>query len=395
MRPPSLPRGIWMLGFVSLFMDVSSEMIHAILPLFVVGTLGASAALLGLLEGLAEAAAQISKLFSGVLSDRWGSRKGLALLGYGMAAVVKPLFPLASSVTAVFIARFADRIGKGIRGAPRDALVADIAPPELRGAAFGLRQSLDTVGAFLGPLIAVALMSLLMFDLRTVMWVACVPAVLAVAVLFFGVEEPQHHHAAGRKPGLDLRTVSSLGHSFWAVAALGASMMMARFSEAFLVLKASESGLSTAYVPLVMVVMSLVYSLASYPAGALSDRVGRRGLLAAGLLVLIAADLVLAFGVSIASMLAGVALWGLHMGLTQGLLSTMVADTAPAHLRGTAFGLFNLMSGLALLLGSVLAGVLWDEAGSAATFLGGGFFALVTLAGLAWVKPRQPGHAEA
>jgi len=390
-----LPRGIWMLGFVSLFMDISSEMIHAILPLFVVGTLGASAALLGLLEGIAEATAQVSKLFSGVLSDRWGSRKGLALLGYGLAAVVKPLFPLAASVESVFAARFVDRVGKGIRGAPRDALVADIAPPELRGAAFGLRQSLDTVGAFAGPLIAILLMSVLLFDLRSVMWVACVPAVIAVGLLALGVEEPPHRAVGDRKPGFDLATVSSLGGAFWQVTAVGAAMMIARFSEAFLVLKAADAGLATAYVPLVMVVMSLVYSLSSYPAGALSDRIGRRGLLVAGLLVLVAADLVLAFGGSITSMMVGVALWGLHMGLTQGGLSTMVADTAPAPLRGTAFGLFNLVSGLALLLGSVVAGLLWDFHGPSATFLAGGLFALLTLLGLLWVKPRQPEHEQA
>ena len=394
MLPKNLPRGIWMLGFVSLFMDVSSEMIHAILPLFVVGTLGASAALLGLLEGIAEATAQISKLFSGVLSDRWGSRKGLALLGYGLAAVVKPLFPLASSVESVFAARFIDRVGKGIRGAPRDALVADIAPPELRGAAFGLRQALDTAGAFAGPLIAILLMSLLMFDFRAVMWVACIPALIAVALLAFGVEEAPRRAPGEKKPGFDLRTASSLGTDFWQVTAVGAAMMLARFSEAFLVLKASATGLSNAWVPLVMVVMSLVYSLSSYPAGALSDRVGRVGLLVAGLVVLIAADLVLAFGGSITSMMIGVALWGLHMGLTQGGLSTMVADTAPKVLRGTAFGLFNLASGLALLVGSVIAGLLWDAYGPSATFLAGGVFAVVTLLGLLWVKPRQPDHEQ-
>ena len=388
-----LPRGIWMLGFVSLFMDVSSEMIHAILPLFVVGTLGASAALLGLLEGLAEATAQISKLFSGVMSDRLGSRKGMALLGYGLAAVVKPMFPLAASVTSVFTARFIDRVGKGIRGAPRDALMADIAPPELRGAAFGLRQSLDTVGAFAGPLIAIGLMSLLLFDLRQVMWVACVPALIAVAILFFGVEEPEHR-VAERKPCFNLATASSLGRPFWQVTTLGAVMMLARFSEAFLVLKASDAGLATAYVPLVMVVMSLVYSVSSYPAGILSDRIGRRGLLAAGLLVLIAADLLLALDTGVSLMLAGVALWGLHMGLTQGILSTMVADTCPKPLRGTAFGMFNLASGLALLLGSVLAGILWDGYGPAATFIAGAVFAVISLSGLVWVKPAERQHGE-
>ena len=389
-----VPRGVWMLGFVSLFMDISSEMVHAVLPLFVVGTLGASAVLLGLLEGIAEATAQISKLFSGVLSDRWRNRKHMALLGYGLAALVKPLFPLATSVTAVFVARFADRVGKGIRGAPRDAMVADIAPAELRGAAFGLRQSLDTVGAFAGPLIAIGLMAVLMMDLRMVMWVACVPAIIAVLILFIGVEEPPHRKTAERKPGLNLRTATSLGAAFWQVTAIGAAMMMARFSEAFLVLKASASGLSNPYVPLVMVVMSLVYSLSSYPSGVLSDRIGRRGLLVSGLLVLILADAVLAYGTSIPVTLLGVALWGLHMGLTQGGLSSMVADTAPAELRGTAFGAFNLVSGLALFAGSVLAGVLWDAYGPAATFLAGGGFALLTLLGLALVRPRQPGHGE-
>lgn len=394
MLPKNLPRGIWMLGFVSLFMDVSSEMIHAILPLFVVGTLGASVAMLGLLEGIAEATAQVSKLFSGVLSDRWGSRKGLALLGYGLAAVVKPLFPLAASVESVFAARFIDRVGKGIRGAPRDALVADIAPAQLRGAAFGLRQSLDTVGAFAGPLIAILLMSLLMFDLRAVMWVACIPAFIAVAILALGVDEPPQKSHGERKAGFELRTASSLGPAFWRVTAVGAAMMLARFSEAFLVLKASSTGLSNAWVPLVMVVMSLVYSLSSYPAGVLSDRVGRVGLLVAGLLVLVAADLMLAFGTSVGAMMLGVALWGLHMGLTQGGLSTLVADTAPKALRGTAFGVFNLASGLALLAGSVIAGLLWDGYGPSATFLAGAAFAVLTLSGLLWVKPRQPQHEE-
>ncbi len=390
-----LPRGVWMLGFVSLFMDVSSEMIHAVLPLFVVGTLGASAALLGLIEGIAEATAQISKLFSGVLSDRWRNRKGLALAGYGLAAVVKPLFPLADGIGAVFVARFADRIGKGIRGAPRDAMVADMVPRERRGAAFGLRQSLDTVGAFAGPLIAILLMSVLLMDLRAVMWVACIPALIAVLILGFGITEPPHGVEEGRKPGFDLTTAAGLGRSFWQVTGLGGVMMMARFSEAFLVLKASETGLSTAFVPIVMVVMSVVYSLSSYPAGVLSDRIGRRGLIAAGMAVLVAADLVLAFGTSISAALLGVALWGLHMGLTQGGLSTLVADTAPTHLRGTAFGVFNLASGLALLAGSVLAGLLWDAYGAPATFLTGAGFAVLTLLGLTRVKPRQPDHAEA
>ena len=378
----AIPRGVWVLGLVSLFMDVSSEMIHAVLPLFVVGTLGASAALLGLIEGVAEATAQISKLFSGVLSDRWRNRKTLALLGYGLAAVVKPLFPLANSVSAVFVARFADRVGKGIRGAPRDAMVADMTPPELRGAAFGLRQSLDTVGAFTGPLLAIVLMGLFMADLRTVLWVGCLPALIAVALLGFGIEEPKHVGNDNRKPGFNPATMRRLGRPFWIVAGFGAAMMLARFSEAFLVLRASAAGLSLTWVPLVMVVMSAVYSLSSFPAGVLSDRVGRLGLLAAGLIVLIGADMVLAFTSSVPAVMAGVALWGLHMGLTQGILTTLVADATPTELRGTGFGAFNLVGGVATLLASIVAGLLWDKGGPAPVFIAGAGFAAIALAGL-------------
>ncbi|MGH6855703.1 MAG: MFS transporter, partial [Aestuariivirga sp.] len=282
----------------------------------------------------------------------------------------------------------ADRIGKGIRGAPRDAMVADMTPPQSRGAAYGLRQSLDTVGAFLGPLLAIALMVLLMEDLRAVLWIACLPALIAVAILAFGIKEPLHAVQENAKPGFNPATARLLGRQFWIVAGFGAVMMLARFSEAFLILKASAAGFATAYVPLVLVVMSLVYSFSSYPAGALSDRVGRKGLLAAGLMVLIAADLVLALGNSVSLVMIGVALWGLHMGLTQGILATLVADAAPAELRGTGFGAFNLVSGLALFAASAVAGILWDMAGASAVFLVSAGFAFVALAGLAAMPSR-------
>ena len=374
-----IPRGVWVLGFVSLFMDVSSEMIHALLPVFLIGTLGVSSTLLGLIEGLAEATAQIMKLFSGLISDRFGNRKGLALLGYGMAAVVKPLFPLATSATAVFAARIADRVGKGIRGAPRDAMMADITPPELRGAAFGLRQSLDTVGAFIGPLAAVGLMIIYTDNVRTVLWFACVPALVAVAILALGISEPKSQAAPTRKPGINLSTAKRLGANFWFVTAAGAFLMLARFSEAFLIIKASEVGLSVRYIPLVLVVMSIAYSLTSYPVGVLSDKVGRRGLLLLGLAVLLAADVVLGFATSLGPVFLGVVLWGLHMGLTQGILSALVADTAPAELRGTGFGIFSLVSGVVLLVASTLAGILWDVAGSQATFMAGAAFTALAL----------------
>jgi MFS family permease len=389
----AVPRGVWMVGFVSLFMDVSSEMIHAVLPLFVVGTLAASATTLGVIEGIAEATAQISKLFSGFLSDRWRNRKYLALAGYGLAAAVKPLFPLAVTVMEVFVARFADRIGKGIRGAPRDALVADITPADLRGAAFGLRQSLDTVGALLGPLLAVGLMSLWDRDLRTVLWAAVLPAFISVAILAFAVREPPQTINVKEKPRFDLATAKSLGPAIWMVTGLGALMMLARFSEAFLVLKASAVGLTLSLVPLVMVVMSAVYALSSYPAGYVSDRFGRRPLLVGGLAALILADLVLALTETIPLVFVGTAFWGLHMGLTQGILSTLIADAAAPALRGTAFGVFNLVSGAALFLASLVAGILWDMGGAEPVFLTGAGLAILAILLSARIEPREPQHS--
>jgi MFS family permease len=328
------------------------------------------------------------KMASGLLSDRFGNRKVLALMGYGLAALVKPLFPLADVALTVFIARIMDRIGKGIRGAPRDAMVADITPPELRGAAFGLRQALDTVGAFIGPLAAVGLMIIYTDNVRAVLWFACVPAVIAVAILAVGVSEPQSSGTAKKKPGVNFETAKLLGGNFWLVTITGAIFMLARFSEAFLIIKALEVGLSARYVPVVLVVMSLAYSLISYPVGVLSDKVGRHGLLLLGLAVLICADVVLGFATSLVPVFIGVALWGLHMGLTQGLLSALVADTAPVELRGTAFGIFSLVSGVVLLIASALAGLLWDVAGSQATFMAGAAFTALALLLMPLVQVR-------
>lgn len=378
-----LPAGIWVLGGVSLLMDISSEMIHSLLPLFMVGTLGASALMVGLVEGMAEATALIVKVFSGALSDYLGKRKVLAVIGYALGAFTKPFFAMATSVGWVLGARFADRIGKGIRGAPRDALVADIAPPEMRGAAFGLRQSLDTVGAFVGPLLATGLMLWWANDFRAVFWVAVVPGMLAVLLLLLGVREPGQRRTAPRRNPIQREQLQRLGVDYWWVVGVGAVFTLARFSEAFLVLRAEQTGMALAWVPLVMVAMNLVYAASAYPFGWLSDRMSHRRLLAWGLVLLIAADLVLASGRGWAHLLLGVALWGVHMGMTQGLLATMVADTAPADLRGTAYGVFNLVSGLAMLVASGLAGWLWDRFGAEFTFAAGaGFCVLALLLGL-------------
>ena len=379
-----IPSAIWVLGFVSLLMDISSEMIHSLLPLFMVTTLGASALAVGLIEGLAESTALIVKVFSGVLSDYLGKRKGLALFGYALGALTKPLFALATTTGIVLFARLLDRFGKGVRGAPRDALIADFAPPHLRGAAFGLRQSLDTVGAFLGPLLAVGLMLLWANDFRAVFWVAVIPGLLAVALLMFGVHEPLRHQVEKRSNPIRSENLKRLGKPYWRVVSIGAVFTLARFSEAFLVLRAQQGGIPIALVPLAMVAMNLVYAASAYPFGRLSDSMRHDWLLALGLLVLIAADLVLAIDGHWGIVLLGVALWGVHMGMTQGLLATMVADTAPADLRGTAFGFFNLMSGFAMLLASVLAGLLWDRLGASFTFYTGAIFCVVALLALAW-----------
>ena len=374
-----LPAGIWALGFVSLLMDVSSEMIHSLLPVFMVTVLGTSMLVVGLIEGVAEATALIVKIFSGALSDYWGKRKPLALLGYGMGALSKPLFALASSIEPVFTARLIDRVGKGIRGAPRDALVADIAPPTLRGAAFGLRQSLDTVGAFVGPLLAMGLMLLWANDFRAVFWVAVIPGFLAVAVLLFAVREPARPADSPRANPITRANLGRLTRSYWWVVAIGAVFTLARFSEAFLVLRAQQGGLALAWTPLVLVGMNVIYALGAYPFGKLADRMSHRQLLAWGLLALIAADALLAWSNQWAWVWAGISMWGLHLAMTQGLLATMVADTAPADLRGTAFGFFNLMSGIAMLLASVLAGMLWDQFGASVTFVTGAVFSAAAL----------------
>jgi MFS family permease len=365
-----------------MLMDISSEMIHSLLPLFMVGVLGASALTVGVIEGVAESTALIAKVFSGALSDYLGKRKGLAVLGYAMGAFTKPLFAVASGVGMVLTARFLDRVGKGIRGAPRDALVADIAPPEVRGAAFGLRQSLDTVGAFVGPLVAVGLMLLWSNDFRAVFWVAVIPGLLAVLLLVVGVREPAKHEGEKQVNPIRRASLRRLSRAYWWVVGIGAVFTLARFSEAFLVLRAQQSGISVALVPLVMVAMNLVYAASAYPFGALSDRMSHKSLLAWGLVVLIAADLVLAASSHWVTVLAGVSLWGIHMGMTQGLLATMVADTAPSDLRGTAYGFFNLVSGGAMLIASVLAGLLWDRLGASFTFYAGAAFCVIALLGL-------------
>ncbi|MDR0246649.1 MAG: MFS transporter [Burkholderia sp.] len=381
-----IPRSVWVLGCVSLLMDVSSEIIHSLLPMFLMAGLGASATTIGLIEGIAEATSPVVKVFSGTLSDYLRNRKWLAVAGYGLGALSKPLFAIAPTIGVVVTARIVDRIGKGIRGAPRDALVADVTPVHLRGAAYGLRQSLDTVGAFLGPLLAVVIMLAWRDDFRLAFWLAVIPGVLAVALLAFGVDEPARAPGEKRVNPIRREVVAQLGARYWWVVAIGAVFALARFSEAFLVLRAMGSGVPVALVPLVMVAMNVVYAVSAYPFGKLADTTSHTKLMVAGLVMLIAADIVLAHGTHWGLVLAGVALWGLHMGMTQGLLATMVAHAAPADLRGTAFGVFNLLSGVVTLVSSVVAGMLWDRVGAAATFYAGAVFSVATIVLLACIR---------
>lgn len=386
---PRIPSTVWALGFVSLFMDVSSELIHALLPLFLVDRLGATLVTVGLIEGVAEATAAITKVFSGALSDWLGRRKLLAALGYGLGAASKPLFPLAGSAELVLGARFIDRVGKGIRGAPRDALVADVTPQEVRGAAYGLRQSLDSIGAFVGPLLAVLLMAVYADHIRTVLWWAVIPAAISVLLIVTAVREPGVQQP--RRDGAPIRRadIAVLPRRYWLAVLIGVLFTFARFSEGFLILKGQQAGLALTLVPLVLVGMNVVYAAASMPMGALSDRLGRTGPLIAGMLILAGADIVLAVVPGLTGLFLGVALWGLHMALSQGLLAALVADTSPATLRGTAFGVFNLATGVVLLLASLLAGALWQAIGPDATFAAGAGFAVAAAIGLLLVSRVQ------
>jgi MFS family permease len=385
-----IPQTVWALGFVSLFMDISSEIIHSLLPVFLVSVLGASVGMVGLIEGVAEGTVMVTRIFSGSLSDWLGRRKILALAGYGLGALSKPLFALAPGVGVVFIARFVDRIGKGVRGAPRDALVADVTLPAQRGAAYGLRQSLDSVGAFVGPLLAIGLMLLTGDQFRTVFWIAFIPGALAVFMLFKLVKEPKREKDRNFVSPFNRTSIAMLGRRYWLVVLVGVLFTLARFSEAFLLLRAEDIGLQVALIPLILVVMNFSYSVTAFPVGKLSDRIGRKGLMTSGLLVLVASDLLLGMAGTLWQVFVGAGLWGLHLGLTQGLLSAWIADAANPQLRGTAFGVFGLFSGIAILLASVLAGWLWQQYSPSITFFSGAFIAAFSLLGFIIIGKNSP-----
>lgn len=384
-----IPAGIWALGFVSLFMDASSELIHSLLPIFMVSTLGLSVAAVGFIEGFAEATALFTKVFSGVLSDYFRKRKALTVIGYGLSAVTKPFFPLANTLTGVLVPRLIDRLGKGIRGSPRDALIGELAPKEIRGACFGLRQSMDTVGAVIGPFLAIVAMAAFGGEIRAALWVAFFPAVISVAILWFAVKEPEVKEQPQERFSLKLSDLTLAGTRYWSLVLIGGVLSLGRFSEGFLLLKSSAIGLSPTWVPLVMIVMNVVYALSAYPAGALSDKFSRKTLLMAGIGLLIAADICLGYSGGVGGMFFGIAFWGLHLGLTQGLFAAMIADATTQSIRATAYGIFNMVAGVSLLAASVIAGILWDVLGPKATFLAGAGFAAAALLLLLIPKKAQ------
>lgn len=385
---PAIPRTVWILGFVSLLMDLSSEIYHALLPAFVTVTLALPVVALGAIDGIAEATASFAKLVSGRLSDRRQRRKPWILAGYGLAAMSKPLFPLAAGAAELMGARFADRVGKGIRGGPRDAMIADETPAEIRGRAFGLRQSLDTIGALAAPLLAIGLMALLLGNIRAVFWLAAIPAVLSVSLAWLALREPERHVEQSNPQAFfsGFRDIDRPTRRLLAVAFL---FTLARFSEGFLILKGMDAGLSPTLSPLALVIFNLAFMALAYPAGSLSDRMNPKSILLAGMAMLVAADLVLAQDVGIGGLVIGVGLWGAHMALTQGIFARMIADSAPHHLRATSFGAFHFVSGIGTLVASVGAGFLWDRDGSQATFLAGAGVAAVAMAMLSLLPDER------
>ena len=386
--PSRLPRNVWILGFVSLLMDLSSEIYHALLPLFITVTLGLPVAMVGAIDGIAEATASFAKLASGRLSDRSRRRKPWILAGYGLAALSKPLFPLASGAVEVMGARFADRLGKGIRGAPRDGMIADETPAAIRGRAFGLRQSLDTVGAMIAPIAAVGLMIYFAGNIRTVFWIAVIPAALCFLLAWLALKENSAPRPEGQPRAPFFAGFREINRPTRRLIAVGFLFTLARFSESFLILRGFDVGLSATLSPLVLVVFNLAFFALAYPAGALSDRMSSKTILMSGMGVLIVADVILAQPIGLVGLGIGVTLWGAHMALTQGIFSRLIADSAPPELRATSFGAFYFASGIATLLASLGAGLLWDRDGARATFLAGAGLAAVAMAML-WQLPDE------
>lgn len=376
---PRLGRTVKALGTVSFLTDVSSEMIYPLLPLFLAGTLGASAGMVGLVEGAAESVSALLKLAGGWWSDRVGRRKPLVVAGYVLASIARPMVAMAQSAVHVLLIRVTDRVGKGIRTAPRDALIADAADPRMRGLAFGFHRSADHLGAVVGPLIAWALLEQEV-SLRTVFALAAIPAAAAVLTVVWAVREPRVQ--TPRASADALRLTTGLGRRFWLVLALLFVFTLGNSSDAFLLLRASDLGVPAPLVPVLWAMLHAVKATVSTPGGALSDRFGRLPLLVAGWLVY--AGVYLALGLAAAAWHAWLlfAIYGVYFGLTEGVEKALVTDLVPAQRRGAAFGWFNLAIAAGALPASVLFGLVWDAYGAAPAFGMGAALALTAAAGM-------------
>ncbi len=375
-RLKNIHRNVWILGLVSLFTDFGTKAIQSILPLFLVSVLGANVSIIGLIEGIAESTASILKLFSGALSDYWGRRKELAILGYGLSTAIIPLFALANSPLWVLVARFGDRLGKGIRVAPRNALVADVTPIEQRGAAYGLRQTLDTIGAFSGPLVATIILLISGQNFRLVFWVALVSGIISVCLLVKGIRETPSSKEK-RSKLIQWDTFQQLGRNYWVLVLAATLFNLGHFSDAFLLLKAQHIGIANAWIPLSMIVMNFSYMLSAYPLGLLSDRMGRKQLLVVAFWLFSLVYLGFAWVQQPQQIWGLFALYGVYLGMSQGILLALVADVTPSELRGTGFGVINLVIGIILLPANLLAGFVWETANPQIPFLLGSFLAIL------------------
>jgi MFS family permease len=389
-----LGRNVYALALVSFFTDVSSEMIYPLLPVFLTSVLGASAGFIGAIEGAAESVAALLKLASGWWSDRVKRRKGFVVFGYALASVVRPLVAIAQSATQVLAIRVTDRVGKGVRNSPRDALIADSVPPTMRGRAFGVRSAADNAGALLGPLIAFALLTWFGLSLRSVFWWSAVPAGLAIVVAIVGVRDVAKREGQSSKKS-ELR--SGMGGRFWAFLAIVFVFTLGNSTDAFLLLRARDLGVPIAMAPILWAVLNAVKSVSNIPGGALSDRIGRRPLLIAGWAVYALVYYLFARATHAWQAWALFAGYGIFFGLTEGAELALVADVAPHDRRGAAFGWYYLAIGIGALPASLIFGAVWDRFGAGRAFdLGAGLALAASMALLLIAAPgqqqREPGR---
>lgn len=352
-------------------MKISSVIVFTLSPLFMTQVLGASIFAVGILEGILEVITLLARIFSGIISDYIHKRKSIIVVGYIFALISRPFLALATRMEDVFLGRAFDRIGNGLDATPRDALVGDLAPPQIKGACYGLRESLSRAGSFAGALLVMALLWLTEGNFSLVFWIGSIPTVLALMVLVIFVKDSPNQQAQHKKPThkFKLKDLKKLPLPFWLILLLSGLFMLSNFSGAFLILRAEQTGLDLHLTSLVMIIQNLATAGTAYPVGYLSDKMGRRSMMGVGIVLIVCSDLLLAWGGSLYTILGGVLLWGAEIGITQSILAVFLADTCPQDLRGTGFGLFHFINGCCLLLANVFAGWIWHDVNPSAMFL--------------------------